>query len=174
MKTKIYKKCCYKLCDISVHYFPRDVKSGRKRYCCLEHMKLGMLKNENLICIVCSNGFYCSPSQQEYRKRKTCSIPCRSRLQTLRAQDRNKNNPPTIGVLNRRIRYSKAMKDWRKAVFERDNYTCQICFIKGVYIEADHIKQFAFYPELRYELSNGRTLCRQCHRGTDTWGKRTI
>lgn len=61
---------------------------------------------------------------------------------------------------------------WRKSVFERDNYTCQICGIRGVKIQADHIKPFKYFPELRWELSNGRALCVPCHRKTDTYGRR--
>lgn len=60
-------------------------------------------------------------------------------------------------------------KEWRKSVFERDNYTCQKCFLKGIYIEAHHIKSWAKYPELRYEISNGLTLCRECHKLTDNY-----
>lgn len=63
---------------------------------------------------------------------------------------------------------------WRKAVFERDNYTCQMCSQRGGELQADHIKPFAFFPELRTELSNGRTLCKDCHRKTPTWGNRAI
>jgi len=78
---------------------------------------------------------------------------------------------------NFRLRRSSKYADWRKAVFQRDNYTCQICkarSMKGikVVLEADHIKQFALYPELRFDLNNGRTLCAPCHRKTDTWGVR--
>lgn len=40
---------------------------------------------------------------------------------------------------------------------------CSFCFIE---IEADHIKPWAYYPDLRYELDNGRTLCLKCHRKT--------
>lgn len=61
---------------------------------------------------------------------------------------------------------------WRKAVFERDNYTCQICKVRGKQIQADHIKPFKYFPELRWILSNGRTLCVPCHRKTDTYGRR--
>ena len=55
-------------------------------------------------------------------------------------------------------------KQWRKAVFERDNYTCLNCKRKGVRINAHHIKQYAYYPELRYEIGNGVTLCVPCHK----------
>ena len=66
--------------------------------------------------------------------------------------------------------------DWRKAVFERDGYTCVHCGAKSVEgkrvrIEADHILQFATHPEKRFDVDNGRTLCAPCHRKTDTWGK---
>ena len=59
---------------------------------------------------------------------------------------------------------TKEYKEWRTSVFERDNYTCKCCNERGVYIEADHIKSWAYYPELRFEVSNGQTLCRPCHR----------
>lgn len=61
---------------------------------------------------------------------------------------------------------TKKYKEWRIAIFERDNYTCQMCEHRGGDIEADHIKPWAYYPKLRYILSNGRTLCTKCHRTT--------
>lgn len=70
--------------------------------------------------------------------------------------------------LKSRIEY----KEWRTAVFERDNYTCQMCTTRGGRLEADHIKPWSRFPELRYEISNGRTLCVLCHRKTDTWGRK--
>jgi len=73
------------------------------------------------------------------------------------------------------VRMSGKYKDWRKAVFERDNYTCQDCGLRNVEglklkLNADHIKPFALHPELRFDISNGRTLCECCHKKTDTFG----
>ena len=68
-----------------------------------------------------------------------------------------------ITPLNMKIRTSLKMIKWRKAVFERDNYTCVMCNKRGGYKEADHIKPFAVYKELRFDINNGRTLCKPCH-----------
>ena len=124
-----------------------------------------------LQCIICSKTFFCQPIQVKLRDRKTCSRACQSALQTKRAEQSRIDNPPTQGALNRRIRYSKKMKDWREAVFKRDNYTCQFCKVRGGYLQADHIKPFALYPDLRFDLDNGRTLCRPCHYKTPTHGR---
>lgn len=61
------------------------------------------------------------------------------------------------------VKHTPAYKKWVHDVFERDDYTCQCCGLKGVYLEAHHIYNFADYPNLRTELSNGITLCHNCH-----------
>ena len=63
-----------------------------------------------------------------------------------------------------KIRLSPEMKVWRKAVFARDEHTCRVCKKRGGDKHADHIQPFALFPELRFDVSNGRTLCVPCHR----------
>lgn len=67
-----------------------------------------------------------------------------------------------IATLQNVLRKTSEYREWRIAVFERDNYTCQDCGDRGGQLHAHHIKEFAKYPELRYEVSNGRTLCVDC------------
>ena len=76
-----------------------------------------------------------------------------------------------ITPLNQQIRHTPEYKLWREAVFKRDNWTCFWCGFKG-YVEADHIKPFAYFPELRFAIDNGRTLCRPCHITTGNFGRR--
>lgn len=77
------------------------------------------------------------------------------------------------------IRYSTEAKNWRKSVFERDKYVCQFCGVhsglgKSIVLHADHIKPFAYFPELRFDINNGRTLCRECHKKTDSYAGKAV
>lgn len=107
---------------------------------------------------------------------KKGSIPWNKGIKNIiQSGENNGNWKGGITPINKLIRESFEARNWRKQVFERDDYTCQDCGVrsgcgKTVILHADHIKQFAHYPELRFELSNGRTLCKDCHRKTPTWG----
>lgn len=72
------------------------------------------------------------------------------------------------------LRHSLEYRLWRTAVFERDDYTCIWCGERGGELNADHIKPFAYYPELRFAIDNGRTLCVDCHKTTDTYARKEI
>lgn len=86
----------------------------------------------------------------------------------------NKNHMWKGGITekNHVIRTSLEYRIWRELIFNRDNFTCVLCNKHGGNLNADHIKPFSMFPELRFELSNGRTLCVPCHRQTDTYGSK--
>ena len=111
-------------------------------------------------CSSCSNNI----SVTDYdikRNRKSCSRICASKL-----RDKGRTTEAF------RLRTSNLYKQWRTAVFERDEYTCQVCFSIGGKLNADHIKRFSDFPELRLDVNNGRTLCVPCHLKTATFGNR--
>jgi 5-methylcytosine-specific restriction protein A len=56
----------------------------------------------------------------------------------------------------------KFKREVQKLVFERDNYKCQRCG-KGGDLQVDHIQSWAKYVELRFDMNNCRTLCKECH-----------
>lgn len=138
-----------------------DAVWDRARFCgnsCAVKSKPVTWKLESKNCLTCSVSFnrkyqysnkqwsiakYCSPECQYVGKRKSDKVRPR--------------------------RFTSSDKKWRLAVLERDNYTCQVCGSNSR-LEADHIKPHKFFPELRLELSNGRTLCRDCHKKTPTYG----
>lgn len=53
-------------------------------------------------------------------------------------------------------------KDWRRKVYERDNYKCQDCG-SDKNIHAHHIKTRAEHPNLSQDVENGVSLCKYCH-----------
>ncbi|RYZ75415.1 MAG: HNH endonuclease, partial [Proteobacteria bacterium] len=65
--------------------------------------------------------------------------------------------------VNHAIRNSAQYDKWRKFVFERDNYTCAVCAQRGGKLNVHHIRRFRDYPDLRFTVSNGITLCKSCH-----------
>ena len=81
---------------------------------------------------------------------------------------RGKNNynwKNGIYATNERIRHTFRYTLWRKNVYKRDNYSCKVCgkHCQNKEIIAHHIKSFSAFPNMRFILSNGITLCRSCH-----------
>lgn len=87
------------------------------------------------------------------------------------------------GTLLRNIRRLDEMSIWRQSVFERDGWKCVECKHSG-YLQADHIFPLVFLvhdlniktvqesidvAEL-WDISNGRTLCKDCHKKTESYG----
>jgi hypothetical protein len=82
------------------------------------------------------------------------------------------NNPNWRGGVtsnNEKIRKSEQYNIWRYQIFNRDKYICQGCGQYGGKLHAHHIKSFSKYPDIRFELSNGVTLCEECHKKTNNY-----
>lgn len=64
---------------------------------------------------------------------------------------------------NRRIRNQANYIEWRMMVFGRDDFTCQDCGRRGSYLQAHHLFSFSKWKDLRLDIDNGVTLCKECH-----------
>lgn len=131
---------------------------------------------ESCKCIFCSKEFL-NPTPK-YRKRKFCGHSCKAKYyyeqnkaSLIRKGETNNNWRGGITTESQLLRKSPAYREWRGAVFERDNYTCVECGDnRGRNLNADHIKPWSFFPDLRFDVDNGRTLCVPCHQKTETFG----
>lgn len=102
------------------------------------------------------------------------SLETRKKISNSLKGEKAPNWKDGISPLNKIIRGSLEHKIWRESVFKRDNYACIWCGTKSgngkaVILNADHVKPFAHYPELRFAIDNGRTLCISCHKKTDSY-----
>ena len=126
-------------------------------------------RNFPIPCKTCGEQFS-PPSKVVGRENrgKFCSKKCYTDWQT--SEDNRGNNHPNWvdggkheDYLNH-LRKTPEWKSWREQVFQRDDYTCQLCGEKGIELHPHHIKQKCDFPDLIFEVANGITLCRDCHR----------
>lgn len=154
------------------------MKKGHKQTA--EHIEKRMAakrKGSSFNCLRCGVQFWRKPSAIKRGHCKYCTRACYLKAQVGISKGvgriglvGEKNHKWRGGVtpINKAIRQSKEMKAWRLSVFTRDNWTCQKCGNRSrknnyLRIEAHHIRPFATFPILRFEVSNGLTLCKQCH-----------
>ena len=135
-------------------------------------------------CIICQKIFNAQP----YRAKtaRFCSYVCYHKWHI------GRNSPVWTDNYKRRFRQRimelREYKEWRLEVFKRDNFTCVRCGTLRKNIEADHIIAFRTLIEQfkivdidmarnckeLWDISNGRTLCKSCHRKTETYGNKKL
>jgi len=147
-KNMVKKPVEIKSCGFCGNFFKRNKKYSKKQWkdarFCSGHCRALSIKSwENL---------------KNHQFKKGHIVPKEWRIKISKANwkggnSRNKN------VLDG-VRY----KEWRKAVFERDNYTCLLCGYRGNKLVAHHIRSWSKFPKFRFNIRNGITLCNCCHR----------
>ena len=128
-------------------------------------------------CEVCGKDMKIAQCYLNLGKGKTCSKDC-AKVSTSRTIIGTKNPKMSEFMKGRKHRYvkdrskltvresrkSQTYNDWRKSVLNRDKWKCQMhnenC---GGILEVHHILNFKEYPELRYDINNGITLCHSHH-----------
>ena len=137
-------------------------------------------------CLICQKIFTTYLSN---KNKKSCSIICGKKLagiskrgknhifwgRKLTLEERKRLTGPRLntrgkkhhnwkgGVTSQnRLERVKFQQTIQKLIFERDSYTCQMCgSVRD--LQVDHIKPWANYPKLRFNMKNCRTLCAKCH-----------
>ena len=114
-----------------------------------------------LICANCGKGFSQRRTEaiSEFRKRKFCSMDCAKHGQKRLYGEAH----PFYKVDSRRKNRRGKHGAWAREVISRDHATCQGCHAQNVEMHAHHIRPFAQHPELRWDVTNGQTLCYRCH-----------
>lgn len=137
--------------------------------------------DKSKVCLVCGNNYLVryTFSKKQVMKSKYCSQECRVKshkarkiseqglINMLMGSSRGPEHYRWKGGItteNIKIRNSHKYKIWRKSVFNRDSRSCRMCFYKGDQVHAHHIKSFSKHPDLRFDINNGITLCKECHK----------
>ena len=115
---------------------------------------------------LCDCGIYCTVNTTLLNSGKTKSCGC------LRLGQVGENHPsynPNLTDeerLKNRYRMSDGdFRSWANLIKERDNYTCQVCGDnKSGNLNAHHLNGWNTFPEQRFDLDNGVTLCTDCHK----------
>lgn len=181
---KIYKRHC--------NYCKKYYEGRGKFFCswnCFGKAHIGknnpVWNSTKRICEICKKEFFLPRAwiNKRGKRGRFCSTKCMGKWRSLYFLGKNnlmynKKRPDVserfkgnknyfwkggVTQINILLRNSQQYKLWRRSAFERDNYTCQSCGKEG-HVEVHHIKPFSINPELRFEISNGITLCKDCHK----------
>jgi len=140
-----------------------------------------MRRLKSKICEICKKEFKqgYNVSDEKWKTIRFCSYKCRRYSEETRRKsskmrkdslttprkERHWNWKGGVTPEHNKLRGSLEYIIWRNSVYKRDNWTCRICgkHCKNGDIIAHHLKKFADFPELRFILENGLTICRNCH-----------
>jgi hypothetical protein len=131
-------------------------------------------------CLFCGKTFYVIPAREVA---KYCSMSCSGKVKGSPMAGRKHSEEAKKKMSAAKFgRIGELCPNWRgglrgkdrlertrfrdrmqKIVFERDDYTCQMCGKRGGDLQVDHIQPWAEYVELRFNINNCRTLCMSCH-----------
>jgi 5-methylcytosine-specific restriction endonuclease McrA len=115
-----------------------------------------------LTCKHCGKSFTV-PRTRRYKNHPYCSDPCaKAYWRTHPEESPRWAGGRTIAQYHERKQWQ--YRDWRKAVFERDDFTCRQCGARGGRIQAHHLYPYSAHPHLRLDVGNGLTLCKECHK----------
>ncbi len=135
--------------------------SDHKMWCSKKCADIGRQKNPRylVMCLTCGKPFEAIRKLHSNNRNVYCSLKCRNIGYHQYVAEKNPNWKGGKKQERSWVKY----KEWRDAVFQRDDYRCRRCFLKGVELNAHHVKPWATNEDDRFNVDNGLTLCFDCH-----------
>lgn len=172
-KGKLSKKClaCGKIFEVYPNSF------DKKQIFCSLNCYIKAVRLTDKTCLICGKTFHTKNHEGKFCSRECHHLyrlkrPIRYWLGKKRENLSKEKNPAWKGGITKNselLRSTTEFKKWRRKVFERDTYTCRICFQKGGVLEPHHIANVAAHLELAFDINNGVTLCINCHKKVDKY-----
>lgn len=138
----------------------RPYRIGTAKTCsmsCAGKIKPKRFRRTERACKQCGTRFQIQIGELKHKGHGTfCSRKCVTRWQEESAIDRPRKNPHSTSRTRER--------QWSVSIRQRDNNTCQRCKDVAPSHDAHHIAPRSQRPDLKFDLSNGVTLCSSCHR----------
>lgn len=145
----------------------KDTKTYQQKYCSPEcYRKKRANPVIEMKCKYCGAPFMHRKGSKSY-----CSHECYA--EHLKTLEKGENSHFWKGGKTKESKLRRTCveyKNWRLAVFTRDGFKCTECGSRKR-LEAHHIKEQSRYPELIYSVENGLSLCHECHKKTDNYGR---
>ncbi|MCI0391877.1 MAG: HNH endonuclease [Acidobacteria bacterium] len=139
------------------HKCAQPIQKGRQFCNVCSPIGKGKIKSA---CQICNKIFL----DNRARPSKTCSRKCYGKMVSIRQKGEQSHlwqGGKTKEAQS--FRNSATYDEWRREVFARDDWTCQICKKRGGRLTAHHILRFSQRRDLALVVENGITLCWPCH-----------
>lgn len=154
------------ICGIEFYVMPGQLET--RVNCSYKCANKAIENRSYLKCRVCGKDYSRPVSQVKWRGSNYCSYECQSiGYSVTKAGENSSNWKGGVSYLGRRFKKGLDWKTWKRSVYKRDDYTCQICGknkdLDSILLHPHHIKSYSLYPELRFDVNNGQTLCSACH-----------
>lgn len=145
-------------CEFCGKKFESKNFTNANRFCSREcYNKFHAIKNKERVCPVCSTTFIAKASEGKY-----CSRECYNKDRHMPKSNKHWKWKGGIISEDEQLRKSIKYTNWREEILKRDKHKCVYCSSQKD-LNAYHIYSWKFYPNLRFNIDNGITVCKECH-----------